>query len=191
MGIVMLLNWDTFRGCWGAPSPASSASPAPMMGYTPNLQWSHPTCFLSPRTHRAKNLVEHRTAASVPSQGSKAGMRETKPLCSSQPKPKSLQPSSPWECWVSLGLRKLPWLRLWVELKINFQPPIPKVMTLQHFIPCKSSREIQLAPKTDIVSVQQLRKSSNTARAKNQRPSEEPCSIAPNALHVGRDQKRD
>lgn len=35
MGIAMLLNWDAFRWCWGAASPASSTSPSPHDGVHP------------------------------------------------------------------------------------------------------------------------------------------------------------
>ena len=91
-------------------------------------------------------------------------MQGAKPLSSSQPKPKSLQPSSgergssPRTAEFHWVADKLAWLWLWAELKINFQLPIPKVITLWHFMPCKSSREMQLAPKTDIDSMQWLQK---------------------------------
>lgn len=141
MGIVMLLNWDTFRWCWGAPSPASSASPSSVMRYTQKLPWSCHTCFLSPHTHWAKNLVWHLTAASIPPQEARQTMG--------------------WSLFAHHSPNlpdKLAQLWLWVELKINFYLPVPKVITLWHFMPCKSRREMQLAPKMDVDSVQWLQK---------------------------------
>lgn len=157
MGIVMLLNWDTFRWCWGAPSPASSASPSPVMGYTQNQRWPRPTCFLTPHTHRAKSRYSTlRSLRTVPGEQG----RQWSLSAYHGPNPNPCSPAagnvvhplgllsftgSPIS-WPGCGCG-LSWRSTSKSPSSSSTLPMPKVIIRWHFMLCKSSRETQLAQK--------------------------------------------